>query len=56
MFTSKDYIPKVRNFKFIRKSGRLVRDVSGKEIDIRSSVKGDSLKKFSFPIGYHKWS
>ena len=58
MFTSKDYTPKKRTVPFIRINGRLVRDTRGREVEVRSNVKGDSLVKFnnSYPIGFHKWS
>lgn len=44
---------------FIRIKGRMVRDTRGKEVNIRSNTKGNSLSKFPRTlgmIGYHKWS
>ena len=59
MFTSKDYVPPIRKVGFIRINGRLVRDTRGREVEVRSVVKGDSLAKFPRSvgfIGFHKWS
>lgn len=44
---------------FVRINGRMVRDTSGKEVNIRSNAKGNSLAKFPRRIGrisHHKFA
>lgn len=43
---------------FIRINGRMVRDTSGREVEVKAAKLPSSMVKFagSYPIGFHKWA
>lgn len=44
--------------KFIRVNGRMVRDTSGREVEVRVAKLPSGMVKFdnAYPIGFHKWA
>lgn len=43
---------------FIRINGRMVRDTSGREVEVRVAKLLSGMVKFNnaYPIGFHKWT
>lgn len=43
---------------FVRIKGRLVRDTSGREVEVRVAKLPSGMVKFAnaYPIGFHKWA